>query len=355
MRKKRYIKKRPGKGAAIPSYMPTVKANRKRAAKTSSVQQEVSALKQQIEMLTSYSTDTIYRLRYDNMQYDFISPAVTRLLGFSPEEMKKISFRELIVETRIVTSGLKTLESFEELEDNRRKGDVNKWQADYLIRTRDGRKIWVSDVSHPWFSENGRIIGSIGSLRDITDRVEAENKIKNELSQIANTDALTGLSNRREFFARLDQELRRLRRVDTDLSIMILDIDHFKAINDSYGHDVGDSVLVEMSKIIKSCLRETDLASRIGGEEFAILLADTPSEGAGDAAERIRGDIVKHNFELGLDKKPVGITVSIGVASAVSGQELTSSELYKIADTRLYIAKNSGRNQTSIDHIQHTH
>jgi diguanylate cyclase (GGDEF)-like protein/PAS domain S-box-containing protein len=327
----------------------------KAAAPDDGSSNEVELLKKELELLTSFSTDTIYRLRYDTMEYDYISPAIQTLLGFSVEEMKKISLRELIIETRIVTDGMDRVESFSGLEQRRKDGDVNKWQADYLMRTKDGRKIWVYDVSHPWFDEKGRVIGSVGSLRDVTDRVEAENKIKEEFSKIANTDALTDLPNRREFFDRLERDMTRLRRVDSEVSILVLDIDHFKKINDTYGHDVGDSVLIEISKVINSCMRETDLASRIGGEEFGVLLPDTPVEGAGDAAERIRGAILKHNFELGHDKKPVAITVSIGVATAITGQDITTSELYKIADTRLYIAKNSGRNQTSVDHIQHTH
>ena len=355
MSKRRFSSKRPMKSAAMSGFLPGALSSRSVSKRSHSALDEVNKLKHEVELLTSYSTDTIYRLLFSTMKYDYISPAVVRLFGFTPEEMKRMNFRELIVETRIVTDGLKTVESFEELEKKRRSGDISKWQADYLVRTKDGRKIWVSDVSHPWFDETGKIIGSIGSLRDITDRINAENKIKEELSQIANTDALTGLSNRREFFARLEQEMKRLRRVEGDLSILVLDIDHFKNINDTYGHDVGDSVLVTISQIILNTLRETDLACRIGGEEFTILLNDTASEGAGEVAERIRGAIVSHNFELGSDKRPVAITVSIGVASVASGQETTPSELYKIADTRLYIAKNSGRNQTSVDHIQHTH
>ena len=255
----------------------------------------------------------------------------------------------------MVSSGMKAVESVAEIEEKRRSGDVSKWQADYLGLTKDGRKIWISDVSYPWFDEAGTVIGSVGSLRDISDRVEAETRIKEELKQIANTDALTGLPNRREFFSRLDQELTRLKRIDSDISVLIIDIDHFKKVNDNYGHDFGDSVLVDISRVIQSCLRETDLVSRMEGEEFAVLLPDTPRNGTGDAAERIRSNIVKHNFELGSDKDPLVITASIGVATAISGQDMTSSEIYKLADTRLYIAKNSGCNQTSVDHIQHIH
>ena len=316
---------------------------------------EVSDLQSQIKFLTSYSSDTIYRLRYDTMNYDYISPAVVRLIGFTEEELKKINFRSLIIETRIVTSGMKKVESFAELEKRRKSGDVNKWQADYLVRTKDGRKIWISDISYPWFDEKGTIIGSVGTLRDITERIDVENKVRDELAKIALTDALTDLANRREFFSRLDNEMKRINRTHSDVSILIADIDHFKKVNDSFGHDVGDQVLIQISGVIKSCLRETDLAARLGGEEFGILLPDTPLEGAYWVAERIRLAIAKHTFTGSIEKHPIGCTVSVGVASANSSNNQEATDLYKMADTRLYIAKNTGRNQVSIDEIDIMH
>lgn len=312
-------------------------------------------LKNELDLLTSYSADTIYRLRYESMTYDYVSPSITRLLGFTPTEIKKINFRSLIIETRIVTNGMKTVESFDDLESSRKTGDVNKWQADYLIRTKDGRKIWVSDVSYPWFDDGGKIIGSIGSLRDITDRIEVEQEIKEELERLANTDPLTDLANRREYFQRLEHELKRIQRSNSEVSILLVDVDHFKRINDAHGHEAGDSVLMQLAQMIKTTLRDTDLAARLGGEEFGIFLPDTPLEGAYWVAERLRLAIAKHDFTYGADNRPIGITVSVGAASATLADNLTATELYKMADTRLYIAKNTGRNQVSIDEIIHTH
>ena len=315
----------------------------------------LGALRSEVDLLTSYSADTIYRLRYDSMNYDYVSPSVTRLLGFTPGEIKKINFRALIIETRIVTNGMKTVESFDDLEKSRKLGDVNKWQADYLIRTKDGRKIWISDISYPWFDDSGKIIGSIGSLRDITDRITVEEEIKDELERLANTDPLTDLPNRREFFQRLEYELKRVQRSNGELSVLLIDIDHFKRINDNYGHDAGDAVLQQLSTVVKASLRDTDLPARIGGEEFGVFLPDTPLEGAYWVAERIRLAIAKHDFTYGADNRPIGVTVSVGAAAATLADNLTATELYKMADTRLYIAKNTGRNQVSIDEIIHTH
>ncbi len=343
-----------GRGASAPARKSSASAG----ASGRSVQQhlsQVEKLTREIALLTSYTGDTVYRLRYDTMKYDYISPAVTKLLGFAPEEMKKINFRSLIAETKLVTNGMRIVHSFEELEQVRRKGDVGKWQADYLIRTKDGRKVWVSDISHPWFDETGKVIGSVGSLRDVTDRVEAEAQIREELERIANTDALTGIANRREFFNVLEKELKRIHRTEMDITLLLVDIDNFRKINEIYGQDVGDKVLVDITRIVQACLRETDMQARIGGEEFAVLLPDTSVQGGVWVSERIRERVQKHEFVLGLDQAAVQCTVSIGVSSAVPGQDISASTLFKLADTRLYIAKNSGRNQIAVDEVQHTH
>lgn len=308
-------------------------------------------LRDEIELLTSYSTDTIYRLRYDSMQYDYISPSIIRLLGYTQEEIKSINIRSLILETRIVSNTLKPVESFDPLEEARKRGDVSKWQADYLMRTKDGRRIWVADISYPWFDDKGAIIGSVGSLRDITERVEAEAQARDEISRMANTDMLTGLSSRRVFFTRLEDELKRIKRSHEDLSVMLIDMDYFRNINNNYGTQVGDKVLQGVARIISSCLRETDLGARIGGEEFAIVLPETPASGAYWVAERIRSSVAKETFALGEENHLFGCTVSIGIASAHFDQNMDANSLYKIADQRLYIAKHTGRNQVSMDEL----
>ena len=315
----------------------------------------VQQLRAELELLTSYSNDTIYRLRYDTMRYDYISPSVVRLLGFTPKDFEGMNIRSLIIETRIVNNTLKPVESFTKLEDNRKRGEVNKWQADYLMRTKDGRKIWVSDISYPWFDESGSIIGSVGSLRDITDRVEAEAAVKEEVTRVQNTDSLTGLGTRRVFFTKLEEELRRIKRSHEDLSLLLIDMDHFKNINNNYGQEMGDEVLKVVSRIIKSCLRETDVGARIGGEEFGAVLPETPAKGAYWVGERIRTSVAKETFNIQGNNKLVGCTVSIGIASAKFDHNTDAEALYKTADQRLYIAKHTGRNQVSMDELVEMH
>ena len=314
----------------------------------------LDTLKDEIALLTSYSNDTIYRLRYDTMQYDYISPSIERLLGYTQAEIKQMNIRSLILETRIVSNAMKPVNSFDHLEDARKSGQINKWQADYLMLTKDKRKIWVSDISYPWFVD-GTIIGSVGSLRDITERAEAEALAKEEIARMANTDMLTGLSSRRLFFIRLEDELKRIKRNHADMSVMLIDMDYFKNINNNYGQHVGDKVLQSVGRIITSCMRETDTAARVGGGEFAAILPETPASGAYWVAERIRSNVAKETFALGDENHLFGCTVSIGIASAQFDQNLDANSLYKTADQRLYIAKHTGRNQVSMDELMEMH
>ena len=315
----------------------------------------IREMESEINILTTYSSDSVYKLRYDGMSYDYISPAIKSLLGYAPAEIKRMNFRSLILETKLITNGIKSVKSFEEFEKNRKSGDVNKWQVDYLMRTKNGEHKWISDISYPWFNSKGKLVGSIGCLRDITDRVRAEEIRNEELVRMAHTDPLTNLANRREFFNRTEIELKRIARTRNDLSILLIDIDHFKKINDTYGHDVGDKMLIEISAILKRCLRQTDLAARLGGEEFGIFLPDTPSAGAFWVAERICQTIAKHQFFVLDGGLPLSCTVSIGVSSSSLVETQDATNLYKVADTRLYIAKNTGRNQVSVDEIVRLH
>lgn len=311
-----------------------------------------NALADEIALLTNYSSDTIYRLRYATMHYDYISPAVVRLLGYTPQELKQCGIRSLILETRIVSDSLRTVTSFEPLENARERGEVSKWQADYRMRTKDGREIWVSDISYPWYGAGGAIIGSIGSLRDITERVQAEARLREEMERMGDRDALTGLSSRRHFFERLEEELKRLRRSGEDMAVLLIDIDHFKKVNADFGERIGDLVIQEVAHIITGCLRETDIGARIGGEEYGVILPATAASGAAWVAERIRSGVSHHIFQFdGGEEHLMGCTVSIGVASARQDAGHSVDALYAIADRRLFIAKRTGRNRVSLDEV----
>src|SRR5262249_23501493 len=151
-------------------------------------------------------------------------------------------------------------------------------------------------ISYPWFNEQGTIIGSVGSLRDITDRVQAESAAKEEIARALATDQLTGLATRRVFFTKLEDEIKRIRRSREDLSVLLVDMDYFKNINNNYGQEVGDEVLRSVSRIIAACLRETDTGARTSGGEFGIILPGTPASGAFWVGERIRSSVAKETF-----------------------------------------------------------
>lgn len=168
--------------------------------------------------------------------------------------------------------------------------------------------------------------------------------LHSELQQWATTDPLTGLYNRRGFFGLARHELERSRRFTRPLSVLIMDIDRFKAVNDTYGHPVGDVVLQQMANRFRDVLREIDLICRYGGEEFCILLSESDLEGAVKAAERILHEVSCCPFETRVG--PLNITISIGLAS-LEGADIGLEELLDQADKALFQAKTAGRNQVA--------
>jgi diguanylate cyclase (GGDEF)-like protein len=165
---------------------------------------------------------------------------------------------------------------------------------------------------------------------------------RQELEALATTDALTGLANRRVFFGRLEEEVKRSFRYEHGLALVLLDVDHFKKINDRFGHPAGDEVLKAVGVALAAEARETDLPARYGGEEFAVILPNTGTMGAKPLAERIRSRVAA--LEIVWAKQPVAVRVSIGVAS-LEGEADTVHRLISRADQALYAAKQTGRDR----------
>ena len=157
------------------------------------------------------------------------------------------------------------------------------------------------------------------------------------------TDSLTGAHNREYFDARLESELSYARRHLTELGLLLLDIDHFKQVNDTYGHQVGDYVLTELASAWSSNMRAEDVFARYGGEEFGVILRDTPAETGFAVGERFR--LIVESLRIEFDGRVIPVTVSIGAASLVDCEEKTASALIAAADRRLYAAKRAGRNR----------
>ena len=177
--------------------------------------------------------------------------------------------------------------------------------------------------------------------RDLTkERI----RMMEKLQKLAVTDGLTKLYNSRSFYSQLETEVDRFNRYKHPLALLLLDLDHFKDYNDSYGHLEGDKVLVRFSQIIKSCLRTNDTAYRYGGEEFTVILPETGGEEAGTVAQRIRAALEAERFSP-VDGKEVKITISIGVTEYQPKEELSS--FIQRADRAMYRSKQKGRNMVS--------
>lgn len=184
-----------------------------------------------------------------------------------------------------------------------------------------------------------------GELESLTLRVNQLVTLRQTMERLrseADLDHLTGLANRRRFRVALNREVERWRRYGVPCALLLLDIDHMKAINDRFGHPTGDSVIRQIASVLTKVLRDNDTAARLGGEEFALLLASIDGEKAAAAAERLRGILAEQAIpEVG------NFTVSIGVA-ACPAHAITERALYSASDQALYVAKNEGRNRVAV-------
>ena len=171
-------------------------------------------------------------------------------------------------------------------------------------------------------------------------------ELMQRVSEMATMDELTGLYNRRRFQERLKIETERARRYGRDLSLLMLDIDHFKLVNDTYGHRAGDAVLADLATLMRDATRETDQVARYGGEEFVILMPETPELAAVAIAERIRETVAEHTTVAG--EVSIRFTVSAGVATLVHGEGQAGEDIVRRGDEAMYQAKRSGRNRVAV-------
>jgi len=224
-------------------------------------------------------------------------------------------------------------------------------QCEHRLRAADG--------SYRWFLARGTVLqvggdGAasrvIGTLTDVTDRRLMEDKLRRqaeELALLATTDALTGLWNRRRFLEQAEEELHRAQRYGRPVSAVMIDIDHFKRVNDSHGHAIGDQVLRRIAEILRGNLRKSDSLGRIGGEEFAAILPESDGARASVVAELLRCQVAADSLDLD-DGQQLRITASFGVASG-RGDGDTVAMLLGRADKALYAAKEGGRDRVVLD------
>jgi diguanylate cyclase (GGDEF)-like protein/PAS domain S-box-containing protein len=218
------------------------------------------------------------------------------------------------------------------------KQPEQKDAMDMDVVTRDGHRRTLTWITNLLRNLQGDIVGILSSGVDVTER----RQIEEELLRLVATDPLTGLSNRRNLLEAGEREFQLFLRQQRPLAACLMDIDHFKSINDRYGHANGDLVLIRLAEVCRATLRTADLCGRFGGEEFVIILPDTTLDTACVAAERLRKMIERQTVET--DAGVIRFTVSIGVAAA-EPNHTSIGDLIRMADVYMYAAKNSGRNR----------
>jgi diguanylate cyclase (GGDEF)-like protein len=221
-----------------------------------------------------------------------------------------------------------------------------------------GKHLWLEMMWRAVPDEDGRVVRLQASSRDVTERKDYERQLEEarrklqvhqeslleanaRLAALASHDGLTGLKTRRAFEERMVDELARIRRSSQPVSLLLLDIDHFKSFNDSFGHPRGDEVLRAVARLLSRAIRDTDIAVRYGGEEFAIILPNTDSDGAAMMGERLRAAIEEAPWS------ERAITMSVGAATATT-HTTDLAELLEHADRALYRSKQGGRNRVTL-------
>jgi diguanylate cyclase (GGDEF)-like protein len=269
-------------------------------------------------LLAENAGDVVMRLSLDGVRR-YVSPAVAQVLGWAPQELmaRGLGSATLVTQTR-------------------RKDGSYVWLETTFRLTRDDKSGAPSEI--------------VAVLRDISKRKAAEEELQAanaKLQELAATDSLTGLANRRSFDLALERECRRAERSEQPISVLMIDIDKFKSYNDFYGHQDGDNCLRQVAQaVLQAFRRPGDLAARYGGEEFAIILPETDELGAMYVAEKLRS--IVHELGLNHQGNDAGVvTISLGVACAEVGSNVEGAALVREADQALYEAKGTGRNKVA--------
>lgn len=297
--------------------------------------QALVAKEAHFRLLAEQSSDMVSRIGLDNRLL-YVSPSCVRIIGWSPEELLGTS----------AVAGIhpEDMERVEHAIAALKNGEAEEARFVYRQRHRDKSEIWAEAALHVTrASDSGAIDGVVAVVRDMT----AQKDLQDRLASLATTDGLTGLANRRAFDERLLEEWARARRDGTQLSLLLIDVDHFKKFNDHYGHLAGDGCLRALGRILSAhAERPADLAARYGGEEFALLLPNTDPDGCAEVGEGIRRAL--HELAMLHAQNPPSrlVTASVGAATSLPSQTTTDcSMLVAAADRALYAAKDRGRDR----------
>jgi len=296
------------------------------------VQQALADNEEKIRVMSEASQDGFVMVD-DQGQVMFWNPAAEQIFGYSRKEVLGQRLHPLVAPDDDAVKAQAAFPDFAKTGT----GPIVDTVSEQVARRKDG-STFPAELSLGVFRHQDRW-WAVATVRDITERKRTEGL----LLELATTDGLTGLVNRRHFMERGNAELERSRRTGHEVSCLMFDVDHFKKVNDTYGHDAGDAVLKSLAVVAHKTLRSIDILGRLGGEEFAAILPETGLEAALQAAERLRQAAA--GMELCHGGVPIAVTVSLGVATLRSEGDDSLDSLLKRADTGMYKAKQSGRNR----------
>ena len=291
--------------------------------------------------------------------YRYVSPSCERITGHKAAEF--LADPNLIVKIAHPDDQSKVTEHFEVSSSQTKGQDLH---LDFQIITPDGKTRWISHYCMAVYGEDGQWLGRRESNRDITERKQAEVELEYmkeglksaniELQtalvrekKLAHTDSLTGINNRRRLYELAEHEYEIAARYQQPLSVIMFDIDHFKQVNDTFRHAIGDQILQRVTQVARAELRSADVIGRYGGEEFVIMLPMTNAKQAYPLAERIRVGVAK--IRVSTETGDATVTLSLGIVEMTHGSQIGSAEeLIRHADKAMYAAKQAGRNRTEI-------
>ena len=288
--------------------------------------------------LTETMKDVVWILDTATLCFTYVSPSVLELRGFTPEEI----IAQPMDTALTPESAVYVRASIQEQRGKFLAGQYPKNQfftSEVAQPCKNGSTVWTEAITHYVINEKTGSVELHGVTRDITDR----KTLQLELQRQATVDELTNLYNRRYFLLCAEKEMQRCRRHGSALAFLMLDIDHFKQVNDTFGHAVGDLALQAVAGACAELLRSSDCIGRVGGEEFALLLVETNMSQAKRVAERLRRQIEAISL-MTADDQPVFLKVSIGVTESRIKSDSLSLMMVR-ADQALYKAKKSGRNR----------
>lgn len=261
----------------------------------------------------------------------FWNPAATEILGYSAEEAIDKNMHDLIVPAGDLHQAHTRFAEFGPTSSGAYVGYSVERQA----RRKDGSEVLVQITISPF--KSGDQWQALCTLRDISERRGRESN----LYYLATHDSLTGVYNRRGLDMRLEQDLRRAARYGHALSVLMIDLNHFKQVNDMHGHQAGDGVLQKVAVVLESQVREVDYVSRLGGDEFIVVLGETGKENARNAAQRIYTLLMREPVSLA-DHTLIPVSASIGIATFPEDGK-TPETLFAVADREMYASKTAGR------------